>query len=313
MKSILQKTFNTFKRSSYNGVEGIIYIDSGKKGPCLGITVCTHGNEPSGLVVLDYILREVSLKKGSIFLIVNNMKATEQYLKSRSQSGKQKARFCDINMNRLPKNVMRLHGDKRYEIRRAQDLYPTWKKFSHAVDIHSTSSDLVPMIIGRNGLFKKALFKGVPIKTIISNIDTIQVGVPAFSFYGTKKSSVFAVESGLHESEKSFKRAIETVRALLINLQMIDGTVMAKIKVYKEYEIFDSVFFPDLSYKIEDQVKDFKLIKRGSIIASNPTKDYIKASQDTYPIMISPQPKTNKELREEMMFLSRRPKLRRLT
>ena len=75
----LIKQFNFIKKSSYQGVNGVWKIQSGKPGPVLGITLHTHGNEPSGLAVLSHFREkfplERHLKNGAVVFALNNILA----------------------------------------------------------------------------------------------------------------------------------------------------------------------------------------------------------------------------------------------
>jgi len=50
----LRRQFDFIQQSICDGVKGVWNIDSGKSGPTLGVTIHTHGNEPSGLSFLFY-------------------------------------------------------------------------------------------------------------------------------------------------------------------------------------------------------------------------------------------------------------------
>ena len=59
--------FDRLTTSTSNGVHGVMAINSGNPGPVLGITACTHGNEPSGLAVFDYLLNDIHIEKWHFF------------------------------------------------------------------------------------------------------------------------------------------------------------------------------------------------------------------------------------------------------
>src|SRR3989344_923996 len=184
--------------SELEGVKGVWHVDSGNPGPVLGITIHTHGNEPSGLAALWYFRNQFdlrkNLKRGSMFFVLNNMRATEQYFTAinvadldERERQKTKARFCDVNMNRLPSNAPNIVGDGRYEIIRTQELRPTWQKLEAVIDIHSVSKKSGPLKTAR-GEPKPGLAGGFPVEPKISNIEKIQVDNPAVSFYGGEDS-----------------------------------------------------------------------------------------------------------------------------
>jgi predicted deacylase len=314
----LRNTFGRFKEASLDGVSGVKRIDSGKPGPVLGITACTHGNEPSGLAIFEYLLKEINIEKelvcGTLYLVVNNIQATEKFFSATNEEEVRNSRYCDVNMNRLPKNTLHLVNDVRYEVKRAQDLYPIWEQFEYGLDVHSTLEPTDPVIISRGGEFHPELARGFPIETLISNIDQVQIGSPTFAFYGGLGSNtqVFAIEAGQHTDPKSFDRAAACASAFLQNLGMLPGTPNQSISEYREYLIDGSIIFPDLSY---DFVKDFKhldSIKKKDLLARNPGGIEIRASFDGHLIMPTSRRGDKKYPNEEASFLSRPAKKRRI-
>lgn len=312
----LKEIFSGLKDRKHAGVRGVVCIDSGKPGPTLGITACTHGNEPSGLVAIDRViklLRSAGLLHGRLYLVLNNLRATERYFAARSEDEERDARFCDLNMNRLPENVLSIGNDRVYEIQRVQELYPIWSEFTHGLDMHSTLTDLPPMIISRKDGLSDDLIRGIPIKTVLLNIDRVQIGVPAFAFYGgfNSSSSTFAIEAGSHKSPASFELAARTAITLLQNLEMIPGHINYPGMEYEEYYIEDSILYPDLSYHLppHDELQDFDFVRAGTVLGYSDKGPDIVAPFDCHPIMMTP-PNGEKALSEEVMFLSRPVKIR---
>lgn len=308
----LLETLNFMKGSFYRGVQGVYCIDSGLSGPVLGITACTHGNEPSGLAVIHHLLIKLGessrLLKGKLLLVLNNIEATERYLSAETETDERLARYVDVNMNRLPDNVLTLSADTRSEIRRTRELQPVWEEFTHGLDIHSTLMEMPAMIISRSDGLPDQLLRGIPIETVLLNIENVQIGKPAFAFYGAPNAAtdVFAIEAGSHKEPTSFVCAIETATVLLQNLGMIDGSTRRSARTYKEYFIQESILFPDMSFRIPspDEVKDFDLVPKGTVLGtSSDGKDPILAPFDTHPIMMT-NPVSKGSLLEEAIFLS---------
>ncbi|MEX0917423.1 MAG: succinylglutamate desuccinylase/aspartoacylase family protein [Candidatus Paceibacterota bacterium] len=304
-----REIFSFFLEQSNKNVQGVFHISSSKPGPIVGITACTHGNEPAGLAAFSYLLHEVDVEKnllrGELYLIVNNIRAAEKYFEGDSLS-----RFIDINMNRLPIDIQEAHTSENYEIARARELLPIWKKFTHGLDIHSTRSEMKPMIIGRENTFHSGLIEGIPIDTLISNIDKIQINKPAFFFYGQKPSDqVFAIEAGSHESPTSFERATAASTIMLENLDMLKKTHRTPKKEYTEYKVRDSILFPNFSYNFAPGIEDFKKISKGTVIATDGGDNSISMPFDGC-VILKTTPKNRKELTEEVAFLTTCPKKR---
>lgn len=319
----LKSTLEMMEGCTYEEVPGVLEIDSGVPGPILGITTCTHGNEPSGLAIIDFLLGDFDIKSklqcGTLFLVVNNIDAAKKFFAATNEDELRKARYVQINMNRLPRNTLELNKDTRSEIKRAIKLRPIWKRFTVALDIHSTTSDSPPMIISRGKDFDriKNLVRGFPIKVLISNIDEIQKNVPAISFYGPQNESIpaFAIEAGQHTQEASFERACLCAVATLQNLNMISGTPEIKIDKYEEYEIVDSIFFGDMSWDfVEEKFKDFApKIKPGDIIAKSSDGREICAVIDGHLVLPSNNRGEKKDITEENSFISLQMQIRQVT
>lgn len=284
-------------------IPGVELIDSGKPGPCLGITACTHGDEPAGLAALDYV-RGLELKRGRVYLIIVNLKGAEAYKKAQNAAERRAARFIDINFNRLPENALELEDD-RYEIQRLKELMPVFETFDYALDIHSTTQESKPMIV-RGREFDPDLVRGFPIKTMISCIDEKQIGLPGFAFHGgDRKVPSFEIECGSHEDPASEKLAIECSKELLINLGMIDGTP-ATAPQMNDYEIGDIVVFPNKTYRLEKIFRNFEKIQKGQKLADG-DQGPIFAPFDGHTIF-GPDGLTPTKWDEEVLFLSYPPR-----
>ncbi|MES2314445.1 MAG: succinylglutamate desuccinylase/aspartoacylase family protein [Patescibacteria group bacterium] len=316
--SELKNEFLLIKESSYEGIKGVMVFDSGIPGPCLGITINTHGNEPSGLAALGYFRKDdlvKSLISGRVMFVINNIQACEAYFKaleienvSERETAKLKSRFCDVNMNRLPTNTLELSGDKRYEILRAQELRQVWERFDIAFDVHSTRSESEPMIIAL-GNVQSTLYAGFPIGIIIRNIENVQSGKPASAFYGRAgETPVFAIETGSHEKETSFQTAMTCISILLQNLGMLPKTSLLVSKTYKEYLIVDSMFFPDNSYELTKAFNMFELCEKGQIIAQG-NGPAIVAPETGCLLFVPPGKKPTAPLDEEVLFFSAPPRI----
>ena len=75
-KTKYENIFNYLVRSEYRGIKGVLCINSGIPGPCMGISILTHGNEPCGLEVAKAFLKKPKqLVKGKILICINNINA----------------------------------------------------------------------------------------------------------------------------------------------------------------------------------------------------------------------------------------------
>jgi len=314
-KSEMKKEFRLLEESNLMGVKGVLKIDSGKLGPVFGITVCTHGNELAGLAAVYYLRKIYNIKNkllsGSIIIAVNNLEACKKALIAKSEFERLNSRYCDVNMNRLPRNLNKIHDDNRYEINRAKSLLSVWKMFDVAIDIHSTIQNNPPMVIARNNLDYR-LIKNFPIDILITNIDKVQSGIPpAFGFYGNKKSTqTVGIEAGQHDSPSSQMVAVECIITMMDAVGMIKKSqLVSKKKIFREYKVFGSVVFKDRKSRLSRVFKDFEPIKRGKLLAiKNDVKVY---AQTDCCILMAPKGIRPVKINEEAIFLSQ-PMIKRI-
>ncbi len=305
----IKSIFKSITEKAYCGIKGVIVLESGMEGPTLGITINTHGNEPCGLYLLREFIQndlEKKLKRGKVIFVLNNIEATRLYFESESFEEKREARFIDINMNRLPEDILKIESGE-YEIERAKELYDIYKLFDYGLDIHSTEAESTPMLIDIKGNTRN-LFRGMPIKNLLTNIANVQKGIPVCMLYGglSRNIPTFEIEGGSHENPDTIKNTIESAYILLYNLKMIDCRYSEETASMNKYKVIDSLILPSTDYKLSKAFSFFDGIGKGEILASNGI-DNIYAKQDGH-ILFPPKDKEPSKLKinnqEEVMFLS---------
>lgn len=315
----MEAVLREFKKSTSDGVSGVMRIDGPKLGPVLGITACTHGNEPSGLAIFHHLLNDLNIKEtlkcGTLYLIVNNIEAAGKFFACKTKKEKGKCRGVNMNMNRLPRDVM-FSKEVKYELIRARELYPIWQRFTHGLDIHSTTADTRSMLISRGNNFDRIarLIQGFPIEILISNIDAVQIGAPVFAFYGAAADvPVFAIEAGQHEKPETLERAGICAVSLLQNLGMYPGIPETVDIAYQEYEIVDSILFPCKSFDFIKQFESFDSIKVGDLLAESPNGARRQAGFDGHLIIPTKDRGEAKDISEEVAFISLPMKVRKVS
>jgi succinylglutamate desuccinylase len=313
-RSQLEETAERLYSSIYEGVPGVVLIESPTPGPVVGITVCTHGNEPAGLAAARSLFEQFenhqALLCGKLFIVLNNIEACKKFFNANSPEEKSSARFIDTNLNRLPEDLLAQSENKSYEIHRARELMPVWSRFDIGLDIHSTTQADGSMILSLGNTLYPELIRGFPIPRIVSNIDSVQIGRPAAHFYGSAERSMpktLAIECGMHEDVESFDRAIACAHALLQNLSMLPGQVESVEFPYEEYQIHSSVVFPDDSYQLTRLFKNFEFIPDGTVLAEGAGENIV-ADGDGHTLFASKIKPT--VLTEEVLFLTFPKKIR---
>ncbi len=314
----IRRTFEMLKSQSYEGVSGVLCIDSGVSGPVVGMTACTHGNEPAGLAIFAHLLEDMdicnTLLRGTLFLVVNNVGAANLFFDLTAQ-GKDTsvARYVDINMNRLPKDVCTNDADTRYEACRTRELLPLWKRFDYGMDVHSTTMDIEPMIISKGDSYALELARGFPVRKLVSHIDRVQLNTPVFAFYGGTHAQVCAIEAGQHEKDTAYVNATMCAKAFLQNAHMLSGTSHTQITEYREFFIDGSVVFDDVSYDFVTLFQEEECVREGQVLATSSIGlPDVRAPFEGVLIMPSTKRGSEKIMGEEQSFISRPMRVRRV-
>lgn len=298
----MEKMFKQLKNSKMDGVEGVIKIDTGVAGPVVGVTICTHGNEVCGLQVADFILLNKNLlTKGIVYIVLNNIKATQMYFAAQTEEEQQNARFIDLNMNRLPSDLLSYDDSCNiYEIKRAKELMPIWKKFDYAIDIHSTPQKTPAFIVEGSQPVDK-ISKNFPVDFILRNMLFIQKGVPAIGFYGHKGVLSFGIEAGSHNDPKTIALTQDTIKDFFSKIGMLNIESKNSNKKFKIYNVERSIFIPNDSYEFTKDFPMFEPIKKGDVIAKGNGEDIVSPISGF--VILAPKNLKHYNSKEESMFI----------
>ncbi len=150
------------------GTHGIPYIwtyDSGVTGPHAMVSAIVHGNELSGALAVDWLLREnVRPLVGKLSLAFMNIEAFDRF----DPVDPNATRWVDEDFNRVWDEAA-LGGDRdSVELRRAREVRPVLDTVDYLFDIH-TMQHLAPplMMSGRHAKAKDLAAKiGVPERVV---------------------------------------------------------------------------------------------------------------------------------------------------
>lgn len=121
---------DSFLQAYDEGIHWVRVIDSWKPWKRIGILALTHGNEPVGLQLFEFLQDELKvqelLQAGQLILVVVNPLAYQH-----------QQRFIDHNMNRISTMP---YQDESYEFERFEVLKPLLQKMDVVIDVHSFSS-----------------------------------------------------------------------------------------------------------------------------------------------------------------------------
>lgn len=275
-------TFETVAESCDFGVPGVLHIIGPEPGPHVGLCAMTHGNEAAGLGAFAFLLDQQwlrqHLKAGSVSLMINNLAAGAAYFASQ-EACRVHYRYLDRDMNRLPHDLA--PPSEVREVRRAQALQPVLQRLTHALDIHSTTSDSQPMLIDVD---ESPAIVGLPGFDIrIRNLIPFLHGRPIVDLCSGSERLV--VECGSHQRPETFETARQAVLCLLAQWGLIDaGLAPAPQPPQAVYDVFQGISFPDDSYAMTHIPEPFQAISAGVVLATG-EGPAITAPRDCHVVM----------------------------
>ena len=299
--ALYQSTYTRLMQHSYYGVRGVVEASSGVAGPTAALLACTHGNEPAGLGAIEYILSDLQLIRGRLLCVIVNNEAAERHFKASDITAREKARYIDYNMNRIPDDFSDWEGSS--EGTRLAELLPILQEIDGGVlDLHSTSADAPQMLITVDeGGCKIAKQPTLPFTNIISNITPFLSGRFLIEACPSARIKLLA-ECGQHDCPQASSRAIDISLAFLHQLGMIEAPTMPTTT--KDcYRVKQALHVPtsESSYHLIAPIAPFAWIEEGQAIASNGSHELL-APQSGYAIMC-PQTQSALCSREALLFL----------
>ncbi len=131
-------------RDGNTGLQGVMQFDSGQPGPHVAITALMHGNEITGAIVLDELLRTGFRPLcGRLSVGFLNLQAFARF-----DAGQPTAsRFVDEDMNRVWDETILGSRRNSVELSRARELRPLFDEVDILVDLHSMLWPSEPLIL----------------------------------------------------------------------------------------------------------------------------------------------------------------------
>lgn len=240
-------------------------ITKGNGRPIVVIVGSMHGDEPVGKKAIDEINKQ-KIIFGTLITIVANPKALA--------AGK---RFIDDDLNRL------FPGSPRgnYEQKIAAALSPILRQADYVLDIHSTTTNTVgaAIIKKKNKKVKKFLAILCPPKVVV-----MPKGI------GDKSLVNFcngvSLEYGRHHDQKTYKKSMDSILALLSSLGMIKEKTPRHKDKTEYYSVYEAELKP-AGFKMNRRIKNFILVKKGDILGFV-GKEKILAPESFYPVLFGP-------------------------
>lgn len=272
----------------YQGIPGVLKIESGQPGPTLGIMAMTHGNEPAGLAAFYALLQDDFLQThltcGSVYLILNNLAAARRYFtEAEDLSFTAHFRFVDQDMNRMPAIEAQELTQKTYEVQRVRQLLPIYQSLDYVLDLHSTSAPSEPMMIELHPSQSTLHCPGVRI--LIRGILEHLTGHALVSL--CRKAQGYVIECGSHEDPSALMIAQNAVWRMLEFIKLLPEQPHEADPLHI-YEIQKAIIFPDQSYSLTRILHSFEFLEAGTVLARGDGED-ILVEQDAWVIMPPPR------------------------
>ena len=239
--------------------------------PRVLVNICSHGNETLGLAVRE-LCKNIELAKGSITFNVCNPKAVME-----------KKRFIESDLNRsFPGSESGTHEEKI-----AKEMLSYIPLFDYFFDIHSTGSDNKNSLIYEDNLSE-----------IHQLISACRCAETALYISSTSGTSIFkacrladkiipgmAFEYG-DNSDETAGRTFADLRRMFISLGLVENDTQLEFvdNKIRKYECY-SVFPRNSDDLIAEGIENYKLVKRGDIVANSSDGRPIIAPEDFYPVL----------------------------
>ena len=265
------------------GIDYVHSFDSGQPGPHVLIMALTHGNEVSGAIAVDTLLRSgVRPRQGRLSLAFGNVEAYHRF----NPQDIDATRFVDEDMNRvwLPSA---LDGERdSVELRRARELRPLIDSVDLLLDIHSMHEESAPLMMCgacSKGLeFARSL--GVP-ATVVA--DAGHANGRRMRDYGgfvdaASHKNALLIETGQHFSKKSEHVALDVAARFLIATKAVaeadvQGFLSQQQPVTQQFlQVTEPVIASSMDFSFSEDFRGLERIARaGTVIARDGQREIV--------------------------------------
>ncbi|NNA93988.1 M14 family metallopeptidase [Pseudomonas gessardii] len=265
------------------GIDYIHSFDSGKPGPHVLIMALTHGNEVSGAIAVDTLLRNgVRPRQGRLSLGFANIEAYQRF----DPQDIDAARFIDEDMNRvwLPAT---LDGPRdSAELRRARELRPLIDNVDLLLDIHSMHEESPPLMMcgacAKGLAFAQSL--GVPATIVADAGHANGQRMRDYGGFGDAAShkNALLIETGQHFSKKSEYVALDVAARFLIATETVAETDVSRFLRQENpapqqcLQVTEPVIAHGMDFRFTDDFRGLERITHaGTVIARDAQREIV--------------------------------------
>lgn len=242
-----------------------IFIKQGTlSGPVSVILAGVHGNEPCGIRACESLVPLLEIQKGTVYFIVGNPRAVEQYLRSTEQ-----------NLNRMFQDEAAYSDEVKhsYEFIRSREIMKYLDQASALLDIHSAAKHTEPFMFCESASFETASYLPADFKRVVSGVDAIEPGGTDGYMHRQGKIGI-CIECGQHEEPEAIDRARKAIECFLV----ARGHVISKMELPtypdREQVTLDYVYLTKTdSFALDRKFRDFEIIEEGTLIGKDESQE----------------------------------------
>jgi len=273
----MEVTFPDIRRWQHGntGVDYVHAFDSGVAGPHVMIMALTHGNEVSGAIAVDKLLRGgLHPLKGRVTLGFANVEAYHRF----DSKNPDASRFIDEDLNRVWSAARLDSHDDTLELRRARELRPIIDSVDFLLDLHSMHEEAPPLLL--SGPLQKgirfAAEIGIPEHVIVDAGHPNGKRMRDYGGFGDAASpkNALLIESGQHFSLQSQGVALDAALRFLIKTGVVAATKLDNFLMQGElltqhfFQVTQAVVADTTDFEFTQDFRGLELIKHaGSVIA----------------------------------------------
>lgn len=265
------------------GVEYVHSFDSGVPGPHVMVMALTHGNEVTGAIAVDALLRAgVRPRQGRLSLAFGNVEAYHRFDPQNIDA----TRYIDEDMNRVWVSE-RLDGyEVSVELNRARALRPLIDSVDLLLDIHSMHEEAAPVMMSG------AQIKGLEFAAALGGPEVVVAdsGHPngkRMRDYGdfddaASKKNALLIETGQHFSRLSEQVALDIAARFLICTGAVlesdvEGFLSQKHPAVQRFlQVTEPVVASSMDFTFVEDYRGLELIERaGTVIARDGDRDVV--------------------------------------
>ncbi len=219
----------------------LVLAEIGSGHPIVAVTAGMHGNEETGVYILDALRKTIKPEKGTLRLVAANPYALFQGV-----------RFISEDLNRA------FPGDQNSqstEARLAPKILDVVGDSDYTIDLHTTSADTEAFVIlGKKNEKRLQLGETTGLQKIVliegekdcAMVDFVPCGI--------------GLELGLHASQYAYEAGIKAVRNVLHTL-VVEPMPTTKRIEYEYYEVFGTIKDPSTLASV-GSLQNFRLTEK---------------------------------------------------